>query len=128
MKVPFSTVKRIHEEIRNELDVAYRNVVDRGWFIKGEECKKFEEEFASYIGSKYCIGVASGMDAISLILIALGIGAGDEVIVPANTFIATALAVSYTGAIPIFVEPSIRDFNINVKKLKAKFLRRHVQL
>lgn len=120
MEVPFSTVNRIHEAIRGELDSAYRRVMDRGWFIRGEECRKFEEEFAGYIGASYCVGVASGLDALSLIMRALEIGEGDEVIVPANTFIATALAVSVTGAKPVFVEPNINDFNIDIEKIEEK--------
>ena len=120
MKVPFSTVSRIHEAMRGELDNAYRQVVDNGWFIRGEECRKFERDFADYVGASYCVGVASGLDALSLIMMALGIGEGDEVIVPANTFIATALAVSVAGAKPVFVDPDINDFNIDVEKIEAK--------
>lgn len=124
MEVPFSTVNRIHEAIRGELDSAYRRVMDRGWFIRGEECGKFEEEFAGYIGASYCVGVASGLDALSLIMRALEIGEGDEVIVPANTFIATALAVSVIGAKPVFVDPDINDFNIDVEKIEAKITKK----
>lgn len=120
MKVPFATFEPMHCEIRAELDAAYNRVVDKSYFIQGEECKHFEEEFATYCNAKYCVGVATGLDAIYLILKALGIGHGDEVIVPSNTFIATALAVSYTGATPVFVEPVIENFNIDVTRIEEK--------
>lgn len=120
MNIPFSTVSIMHDEIRNELDSAYAKVMDSAWYIRGEECRLFEEEFASYIGTKYCVGVANGLDAISLILKAMNIGSGDEVIVPANTFIATALAVSYCGAIPIFVDPDIHTYNIDPNRIEEK--------
>lgn len=118
--IPFVSFGPMHSEIREELDKAYSRVMEKNIFIQGEECAKFEEEFANYIGSKFCIGVATGLDAIYLILKAMGIGAGDEVIVPSNTFIATALAVSYTGATPVFVEPEIATYNIDVKRIEEK--------
>ena len=120
MRVPFATFEPMHQEIRQELDAAYKKVMDSSYFIQGEECKKFEEEFARYCNAEYCVGVATGLDAIYLILKAMEIGEGDEVIVPSNTFIATALAVSYTGATPVFVEPVIENFNINVNKIEEK--------
>lgn len=112
-KITYLNLARIHDEIRAELDAAYARVMDREWFIQGEECRRFEEEFAAYCGANACVGVGNGLEALLLILKAYGIGAGDEVIVPANTFIATALAVSYTGAAPVFVEPDHRSCNIN---------------
>lgn len=124
MEVPFSTVSRIHESIRGELDSAYRRVMERGWYIRGEECRQFEEEFAGYIGTSYCVGVASGLDALTLILRALEVGEGDEVIVPANTFIATALAVSVIGAKPVFVDPNLNDFNIDAEKIEEKITKK----
>lgn len=116
--VPFSIFQPMHDEIRTELDEAYRNVVDSSYFIQGKECTAFEEEFAAYCESKYCIGVATGLDALYLILKAYEIGVGDEVVVPSNTFIATALAVSYTGATPVFVEPEMETYNINPAKIE----------
>lgn len=104
MKVPFSIFDRMHSEIKNELNTVYENVMDSSWFIQGNECKNFEAEYASYFGSKYCVGVGNGLDAIYLALKALGIKAGDEVIIPSHTFIATALAVAYIGATPVFCE------------------------
>ena len=120
MKVPFATFLPMHNEIRQELDSAYNRVLDKSYFIHGDECRKFEEEFAEYCGVKYCVGVATGLDALFLILKAMNIGNGDEVIVPSNTYIATALAVSYTGAKPIFVEPEIETFNINPSRIEEK--------
>lgn len=120
MKVPFATFLPMHNEIRKDLDRAYTKVLDRSYFIQGEECTRFEEEFASYCGAKYCIGVATGLDALWLVLKAMGIGKGDEVIVPSNTYIATALAVSFVGATPVFVEPTIETYNIDVTKIEEK--------
>ena len=120
MRVPFVTFEPMHNEIREKLDIAYNNVLKSSCFIHGEECRKFEEEFAEYCGVKYCVGVATGLDALFLILKAMNIGNGDEVIVPSNTYIATALAVSYTGAKPIFVEPEIETFNINPSRIEEK--------
>lgn len=120
MKVPFATFLPTHNEIRKDLDSAYNQVLDRSYFIQGEECTKFEEEFAAYCGAKYCIGVATGLDALWLVLKAMGIGKGDEVIVPSNTYIATALAVSFVGATPVFVEPIIQTYNIDVTKIEEK--------
>ncbi len=120
MKVDFCSFKPMHNEIRKHLDNAYCRVMDNSIFIHGKECELFEKEFAAYCGTKYCIGVGSGLDAIYLILKALGIGSGDEVIVPSNTFIATALAVSYVGAKPVFVEPIIATYNLDATKIEGK--------
>lgn len=108
----YSDLRPIHDQIRKELDEAYRRVMDSGWFITGNELRQFEQEFAAYCGTKYCIGVGNGLDALHLILRAYKIGSGDEVIVPANTFIATALAVSYAGATPVFVDCDKDTYNI----------------
>lgn len=113
MKIPFATFEHMHKEIRTEALQKLEEVYDKGWFIQGTECEQFEQEFAAYCGTKYCVGCGTGLDAIYLILKALGIGAGDEVIVPSNTFIATALAVTYTGATPIFVEPDMVTYNLS---------------
>ena len=124
MKVLFADFQPMHNEIRDELDAAYKRVMDGSWFIQGNECKEFEKEYAAYVGTKYCVGVATGLDAIYLILRALDIGVGDEVIVPSNTFIATALAVSYAGATPVFVEPEIETYNINPSRIEEKISKR----
>lgn len=120
MKVPFADFTIMHNEIRSDLDSAYNRVLNKNIYIQGDECVKFEQEFAEYCGAKYCVGVATGLDALYLILKALGIKQGDEVIVPSNTFIATALAVSYTGAKPVFVEPVLETFNIDADRIEDK--------
>ncbi|MBO6255149.1 MAG: aminotransferase class V-fold PLP-dependent enzyme, partial [Bacteroidaceae bacterium] len=119
MEIPFADLRPMHDEIRADLDSAYKKVMDNSWFIQGKELEAFEKEFAEYVGVKHCIGVATGLDALYLVLKAYGIGAGDEVIVPSNTFIATALAVSYAGATPVFVEPVLETFNIDASRIEA---------
>lgn len=113
MKVPFVTFVPMEEELHEDIHAAFARVLNRSRYIEGEEDRTFEKAFAEYCGTKYCIGVGNGLDALILILKSLGIGAGDEVIVPSNTFIATALAVTSVGARPIFVEPDIRTFTID---------------
>lgn len=112
MMIPFSTFNRMHLDLKEEMLNAFERVYDNGWFIQGQECEAFEKDFANWCGAKYCVGVASGLDALILSLRSLGIGAGDEVIVPSNTFIATALAVSYTGARPVLVDPDGQTYNM----------------
>jgi dTDP-4-amino-4,6-dideoxygalactose transaminase len=111
--IPFVSLARQNESIRDRLDDAYRRVMESGCFILGAELEAFEDEFAQYSEVKYCIGVGNGLDALHFLLLAYGIGPGDEVIVPSNTFIATWLAVSQCGATPIPVEPDINSYNIN---------------
>ena len=113
MKIPFVTFQPLERELDKELRDAFERVLSRSWYIEGAEDKEFERAFAEYIGTEYCIGCGNGLDALMLSLKALEIGEGDEVIVPSNTYIATALAVTYVGAKPVFVEPDIRTFNIN---------------
>lgn len=120
MRVPFATFDIMHSELKNEMMAKFEEVYDRGWFIQGDECVAFEKEFAEWNNSGYCVGMATGLDAIYLGLKALGIGTGDEVIVPSNTFIATALAVSYTGARVILVDPDPKTYNLggsNIEKV-----------
>jgi dTDP-4-amino-4,6-dideoxygalactose transaminase len=113
MNVPFLDVGAAYSELRSEIDGAVGRVLLSGHYLLGEELHKFEEEFAAYCGTKHCIGVANGLDAIHLILRAAGIGPGDEVIVPSNTYIATWLAVTYAGAKPAPVEPDAVSYNID---------------
>ena len=120
MKIPFVSFNKMHLELRDQLDSAYNRVMNSNYFIQGTECDTFEKKFAEYCGAKYCIGVGNGLDALTLILRAMNIGEGDEVIVPSNTYIATALAVSNVGASPIFVEPEIESYNIDVNKIEEK--------
>ncbi|OIO66277.1 MAG: erythromycin biosynthesis sensory transduction protein eryC1 [Zetaproteobacteria bacterium CG_4_9_14_3_um_filter_49_83] len=119
MKVPFMNLKSFYEELKPEMDQAYCNVMSSGWYIQGQELAAFEREFADYSETDHCIGVANGLDALHLILRAYGIGAGDEVIVPSNTFIATWLAVSHAGATPVPVEPESRFYNIDPERIEA---------
>ena len=119
MKVPFVSFIPMERELDKEIRDAFERVFDRSWYIGGIEDEQFERDFAEYCGTKYCVGVGNGLDALMLSLKALGIGQGDEVIVPSNTYIATALAVTYTGATPVFVEPKIETFNIDPDKIEA---------
>ena len=119
MKIPFVSFKPLEKKLNKELRDAFERVFDRSWYIEGEEDKAFEKLFANYCTRKYCIGVGNGLDALFLSLKALGIKEGDEVIVPSNTYIATALAVTYAGAVPVFVEPNIRTFNIDPTKIET---------
>lgn len=118
--IPFVSFETMHKEIRYDLDAAYKAVMDSNYFIQGQACEQFEKEFAEYCGVQYCVGVGNGLDALMLILRAMDIGIGDEVIVPSNTYIATALAVSYVGATPVFVEPELDTFNINPSLIEEK--------
>lgn len=115
----FNNFKPMHKELENEIYEKFRKVYEDNFFILGEEVRKFEEDFAKFCGVKYCIGCGNGLDALYLILKAYDIGSGDEVIVPCNTYIATALAVSYTGAKPVFVEPDITTYNIDAKLIES---------
>ena len=124
MKFPFVSFLPMERELNSELRAAFERVFERSWYIGGEEGKAFEKGFAEYCGSKYCVGTGNGLDALMLILKALGIGADDEVIVPANTYIATALAVTYTGAKPVLAEPDLRTFNINPSEIENKITER----
>ena len=117
--IRFLDMKSPYQELKDELDAAYQRVMESGWYIMGAELEKFEEEFAAYCGAKHCIGVGNGLEALHLLLRAYEIGEGDEVIVPANTYIATWLAITYTGATPIPVEPNEKTYNINLKKIEA---------
>jgi dTDP-4-amino-4,6-dideoxygalactose transaminase len=119
MKVPFLDLKPAYQELKDELDSAYERVIESGSFVLGCELTLFEAEFAAACEAKYCIGVANGLDALHLILRALDVGSGDEVIVPTNTYIATWLAVSYAGAIPIPVEPDEATYNLDPLRLEA---------
>lgn len=124
MKVPFASFEPMHQEIRDNVLQKMEEVYNNNWFIRGKEVEKFENDFADFCGAKYCVGCGNGLDALYLILKAYGIGPQDEVIVPSNTFIATALAVSFTGATPVFVEPLIETYNINPFKIEEKITKR----
>lgn len=119
VKVPFATFSRMHECVKREMLEKFEELYDKGWFIQGEECTLFENEFAKWNGAKYSVGVATGLDALHLALKALDIQTGDEVIIPSNTFIATALAVSYVGAKVVLVEPDETTYNMCGKGLES---------
>lgn len=118
MNVPFVSFDPMQKELRNEIMEAFERVYNKAWYIDGEEVKLFEEEFARYCASGFCVGVGNGLDALTIALKSINIGEGDEVIVPANSFVATALAVSKVGATPIFVDPDIRTYNIDCAKVE----------
>ncbi|TDX00061.1 DegT/DnrJ/EryC1/StrS family aminotransferase [Dinghuibacter silviterrae] len=119
----FLDIKGINAQYREELRVAFDRVLDSGWLIMGSELKSFEEEFAAFCGVKHAIGVANGLDALTLIIKAykeLGIFAdGDEIIVPANTYIASILSVSANDLTPVLVEPDILSYNIDPRLIEA---------
>lgn len=119
MMIPFVSFLPMETELNDDIREAFDRVFKASWYISGREDELFEKAFAKYCGVKYCIGVGNGLDALMLALKALDIGEGDEVIVPSNTYIATALAVTYVGAKPVFVEPDIRTFNIDAERIEA---------
>lgn len=119
MNIPFVSFKPLEKKLDTELRTAFERVYTRSWYIEGEEDEAFEKSFAEYCDRKYCVGTGNGLDALFLALKALGIKDGDEVIVPSNTYIATALAVTYVGATPVFVEPDIRTFNIDATLIES---------
>jgi len=120
VNVPFVSFLPMEKELKSDLTAAFERVLKRSWYIGGVEDENFERAFAEYCGTEYCVGNGNGLDALVLALKALGVGAGDEVIVPSNTYIATALAVTYVGATPIFVEPDIQTFNIDPANIEEK--------
>lgn len=120
MNIPFVTFKPLEKELDFELRDAFERVYTSSWYIEGKEDKAFEKSFSSYCETDYCVGCGNGLDALMLSLKALDIGFDDEVIVPSNTYIATALAVTYAGATPVFVEPDINTYNIDPSKIEEK--------
>lgn len=117
-KIPYLALDRIHKPIKQELIQCALDVMDNEWYIMGSKCKEFEEQFASYCGTKYCVGTGNGLDSLRIILQALNIGVGDEVIVPANTFIASVLAIVYVGATPVLVDADLQTLNIDLNKIE----------
>ena len=119
MKVPFLDLGAAYREIQAELESAIMASLRSGWYIGGQDVDAFEREFAAYTETQHCVGVANGLDALHLALLAMGIGAGDEVIVPSNTYIATWLAVSQCGAVPVPVEPVESTYNLDPGRIEA---------
>ena len=123
-KVQFVDLQRQHQELREEINAAIQSVLASNAFVLGGEVSAFEEEFAAYCGVKHCVGTGSGLDALTLAMRALDIGPGDEVILPANTFIATALAVTQTGATPVLIDHDPETYNIDPRRIPAAITRR----
>ena len=119
MNIPFLDLKAPYQELKSELDAAYKRVMESGWYILGSEVEAFEREFAEYCNVKHCVGLGNGLEALHLILLSYGIGKDDEVIVPANTYIATWLAITYSGAIPVPVEPDEKTYNLDPVRIEA---------
>jgi dTDP-4-amino-4,6-dideoxygalactose transaminase len=119
MNISFLDLRKPYLEIKEELDTAYKRVMESGRYILGREVSAFESEFANYCGVKFCVGVANGLEALTLALKAWNIGPTDEVIVPSNTYIATWLAVTQVGAKPVPVEPDESTYNIDPDKIES---------
>lgn len=118
--VKFLDLYKVNERYRNEIDAKIKQVLDSGWYLQGEQNNMFTKHFAEFCGTKYAVGVANGLDALRLIVKAYGFGAGDEIIVPANTYIATILAITDNGCTPVLVEPDINTYNINPELIEEK--------
>lgn len=122
--IKFLDLEKINNRFREEIESRMKSILDCGWYLQGRENETFSRNFAAFCGTEYALGVANGLDAINLIIKAYGFGAGDEIIVPANTFIATILAVSQNGCTPVFVEPDIDTYNINPDLIEEKITAR----
>ncbi len=118
--INFLDLKKINNRFRNEIDSRIAKILDKGWYLQGEENEIFSKNFAAFCQTKYALGVANGLDALNLIIKASGFGVGDEIIVPANTYIATILAISQNGCTPVLVEPDINTYNIDTDLIEAK--------
>nr|WP_297939118.1 DegT/DnrJ/EryC1/StrS family aminotransferase [uncultured Lachnoclostridium sp.] len=118
--IKFLDLQKINNRFRNEIDQRIKKVLDKGRYLQGEENEIFCKNFAHYCGTKYCIGVGNGLDALTLMIKAYGFKDGDEIIVPANTYIATILSISHNGCKPVLVEPSLDTFNIDPLKIEEK--------
>jgi len=119
MVIPFADFGPMHSEIRTKMIRKFEEIYDRGWFIGGESCTAFEKHFAEFCSVPYCVGCGNGLDALRMILMGMGVEAGDEVIVPAQTYIATALAVTYAGAKPVYVDIEPQYYALDPEKLEA---------
>lgn len=118
--IPFLDLKAINAKYKDEIKARIDKVLDSGWYLLGEQNKQFEGNFAAYCGARYCIGCANGLDALRLIIKAYGFGKGDEIIAPANTYIASILAITDNGCTPVLVEPDLDTYNINPDLIEAK--------
>ena len=120
MMIKFLDLQKINERFRPEIDAAIKRVLDSGWYLLGKEDEKFESDFATFCGVKHCIGCANGLDALNLIIKGYGFGAGDEIIAPANTYIASILAITQNNCTPVLVEPDLKTYNINPDLIEEK--------
>ena len=118
--IKFLDLEKINNRFRDEMDARIKDVLDSGWYLSGKWNQEFAQHFAEFCGTKHALGVANGLDAINLIIRGYGFGAGDEIIVPANTYIATILAISENGCTPVLVEPDINTYNINPDLIEEK--------
>lgn len=119
MSIPFLSFTAVNKAIKPEITAAFEGFFDSGWYVLGERVRQFEQEYAAFNQVNHCVGISNGLDALHIALRTLGLGKGDEVIVPSNTYIATALAVSYMGARPVFVEPDMHTYNIDPMRIEA---------
>jgi dTDP-4-amino-4,6-dideoxygalactose transaminase len=119
MTIPFLSFDPVNQQIKTEITAAFETVFNDGWYIMGKQLIAFEQEYAVFNKVQHTVGISNGLDALHIALKGLGIGAGDEVIIPSHTYIATALAVSYVGATPVFVEPDPNSYNMDVTKIEA---------
>ena len=118
--IKFLDLEKVNNRFRSEIDSRIKTILDKGWYLQGEENDTFAKNFATYCGTKYTLGVGNGLDALRLIIKAHGFGEGDEIIVPANTYIATILAITDNGCTPVLVEPDINTYNINPDLIEEK--------
>ena len=116
----FLDLEKINNRFRDEINSRIAKILDKGWYLQGEENEIFTKNFAKYCDTKHCIGVANGLDALNLIIKAMGFGVGDEIIVPSNTYIASILAITQNGCTPVLVEPDINTYNINPNLIEEK--------
>ncbi|EPT0408274.1 DegT/DnrJ/EryC1/StrS family aminotransferase [Campylobacter upsaliensis] len=117
--VKFLDLKKVNERFNKEFEVKFKELLDSGWFLLGEQTKLFEKQFANYCGVEHCIGVANGLDALRLIIRAFDFEKGSEILVPANTYIASILAISDNDCKPILIEPELRTYNIDPNRIEA---------
>ncbi len=117
--IKFLDLRKINEQYRTAIDARIKEVLDSGWYLQGNQNERFTENFATFCGVRYCVGVANGLDALSIIIKAYGFGLGDEIIAPANTYIASILAISANGCTPVLVEPDIATYNIDPDLIEA---------
>ena len=118
--IKFLDLQKVNNRFRGETDARFKTILDKGWYLLGEQDELFEKHFAAYVGAKHCIACANGLDALNLIIRAYGFGPDDEIIVPANTYIASILAISQNGCTPVLVEPDLHTYNINPDLIEEK--------